>query len=345
MDSPKARRLRVAVVQAAAAAFDRDACLDRVETLARKAAGDGASLVLFPEVFVPGFPAALDWPGPATAFRDPAGGRDFRRDWENAVEPGDAADRRLAALSAELGVHHHVGVVERHGGSLANSVFAYAPVAGRIAIRRKLMPTHGERTVWMPADGATLRVQETALARLGVAICWENYMPLLRAALYAERPEVWLAPTADDSDAWIASMRHIALEGRCYVLAACQHAIRADYPADYDALPEMAPDTVLFAGGSVIVGPDGGILAGPLRGGAGILLADLDLGGIVEARHTLDVAGHYARPDIFDLRVDRRARPPGGVRLTDDAATGREWREVGANGPQDTDLAHTGRQQ
>lgn len=178
MISGNAGPLRVAVVQAAAPAFDREACLADVETLARRAAGEGAALVLFPEVFVPGFPAALDWPGPVTAFRDPAGGRDFRRDWQNAVEPGDAADRRLAALADELGVQLHVGVVERCARSLANSVFSYAPGAGRIAIRRKLMPIHGERTVWMVADGATLR-----------------------ATLQAEGVEIWLAPTTDDSPA------------------------------------------------------------------------------------------------------------------------------------------------
>lgn len=313
--------VRVAVVQDASIAFDTARTLERVEQHCRAAAGQGAELILFPETFLPGYPAALDWPGPAAAFRSDAGSRDYLTYWRQAVEQGDATDAALGAIAGELGVQLHVGVVERVGKSLCNAVMSYCRDGSRLGVRRKVMPTYGERTVWAAADGSSLQVHSTDCGQVGVAICWENYMPLLRTALYAQGVEIYLAPTADDSDGWLASMRHIALEGRCFVLSACQFAQRSDYPAGYSGLDAFARDDVLFAGGSCIIGPDGTVLAGPMRGGRGLLFADLDLGQTVTGKHALDVAGHYARPDIFALHIDRRTRPLSGVRVVSDFNT------------------------
>lgn len=312
-------RVRVAVVQAAAPAFDTAACLKQVDKLAREASAMGAKLVLFPETFIPGFPAALDWAGPATAFRDDAGTQDFARYRTGAIYADGSEVAQLAALAGELGIQIHVGAMERAGSSLWNSVFSFGQHGELLGIRRKLMPTHGERTIWAPAPDATsVEVHETPLGRVGAVICWESYMPLLRMALYGEGIEIYLAPTADDTDGWLASMRHIALEGRCYVLSACQYAMRADYPADYAGLIGHAPEMVMFSGGSVIIGPDGSLLAGPLRDETGILYADLDRTALDAAKHTLDVAGHYARPDLFTLTIDRRPRKASGVNFLED---------------------------
>jgi nitrilase len=176
---------------------------------------------------------------------------------------------------------------------------------------RKLMPTAAERLVWGYGDGSTLPVLDTAAGRLGAVICWENYMPLLRMAMYAKGVQVWCAPTADARDSWIATMRHIACEGRCFVLSANQFATRGDYPPDYP-LEDGGADAgeVLCRGGSVIVSPLGDILAGPAFGEEAVLRAELDLDRIAEGKYDFDVVGHYARPDVFTLSVDERPRPP-----------------------------------
>jgi nitrilase len=175
---------------------------------------------------------------------------------------------------------------------------------------RKLMPTAMERLIWGMGDGSTLPVVGIAGAKVGAAICWENYMPLLRMHLYGQGVQVWCAPTVDERERWQNAMRHIAYEGRCFVLSACQYSVRSDYPDDYPCAQGNDPATVMIKGGSVIVSPQGEVLAGPLHGREGVLVADLDLGEIARGKFDLDVAGHYARPDVFSLEVDTRARPP-----------------------------------
>jgi nitrilase len=175
---------------------------------------------------------------------------------------------------------------------------------------RKLMPTAMERIIWGYGDGSTLPVFATPLGRLGAVICWENYMPLLRMAMYAKGIQLYCAPTADDRDTWLSSMQHVALEGRCFVFSACQHLRRADCPADYAAIQGDDPDAVLMRGGSAIIGPLGQVLAGPVYNANAILTAEIDLGEIARSKYDFDVVGHYARPDIFQLHVNEKATLP-----------------------------------
>ncbi|MFE5812691.1 nitrilase-related carbon-nitrogen hydrolase [Streptomyces sp. NPDC056479] len=304
---PAARRtVTAAVVQAAAPLFDTPAALRRAEELLREAVQErGAEVVVLPEAFLGGYPKGLDF-GITVGSRTPAGREVFRRYHAAAIDvPGPEVDA-LAALTSELGCHAVVGAVERRGGSLYCVALFFGP-DGYLGLHRKLMPTAAERYLWGQGDGSTLPVVDTGTARLGSAICWENYMPLFRTAMYAKGVDLWCAPTVDDRDAWQATMRHIALEGRCFVLSACQYLRRDGLPADLHPVQGDGPDTVLIGGGSVIVSPLGEVLAGPLRDGEGILTAELDLDELGRARFDFDPVGHYARPDVFTLRVDTSA--------------------------------------
>lgn len=295
--------VRVAVVQAAPVVFDRDATMVKVRALTAEAAAKGAQLVVFPEAFVSGYPKGLDF-GARVGSRTVEGRRMFRRYFESAVELPSAAASELGAIAREHGIYLVIGVIERGGGTLYCTVLFYAPSGELLGKHRKLMPTAMERLVWGMGDGSTLPVIETPLGRVGAVICWENYMPLLRMAMYAKGIELYCAPTVDDRDTWARSMQHIAFEGRCFVLSAVQYLERKDCPDDY---AETAP--VLIRGGSVIVNPQGIVLAGPHYGSEAVLVADLNRDEIAEGKYDLDVAGHYARPDVFRLVVNERAAP------------------------------------
>jgi nitrilase len=300
---------RVAVVQAGPVAFDRERTLEKAAALTAEAARGGAQLVVFPEAFVSGYPKGADF-GARVGMRSPGGRRAFRRYFESAVDvPGPAA-AALGAAARENQVHLVMGVIEREMGTLYCTALLFGPEGVLLGKHRKLMPTAMERLIWGMGDGSTLPVVETPLGRIGAVICWENYMPLLRMAMYAKGIQIYCAPTVDDRDTWIPTMRHIAMEGRCFVLSACQYIERRGYPADYECLQVPDPETVLIRGGSVVVSPSGCLLAGPHYGSEQILYAELDPGEIVEGKFDLDVAGHYARPDVFDLRVNERPAPP-----------------------------------
>jgi predicted amidohydrolase len=258
---------------------------------------------VLPEAFLGGYPKGLDFD--ITVGRRTDAGRElFRRYHAAAIEVPGPEVEALAAVTRDLRCHAVVGAVERQGGTLYCVALFFGPT-GYLGLHRKLMPTAAERYLWGQGDGSTLPVIDTGVARLGAAICWENYMPLFRTAMYAKGVEVWCAPTVDDRDQWQASMRHIALEGRCFVLSANQFLRRDALPAD---LQTSAMDPVLIGGGSVIVSPLGQVLAGPLRECEGILTAVLDLDDIARARFDFDAVGHYARPDVFSLHVDESAR-------------------------------------
>lgn len=302
--------LTVAVVQAGSRLFDTGATLDRAERLIREAAGRGAELIVLPEAFLGGYPKGLDF-GVRVGSRSAAGREEFRRYRAGAIDVPGAQTDALGALAGELGCHLVVGAVERAGSTLYCVALFFGPGRGLLGLHRKVMPTAAERVVWGLGDGSTMPAVPVGRATIGAAICWENYMPLFRAAMYAKGVTVWCAPTVDDRQSWQATMRHVAVEGRCFVLSACQYLRRVDLPADVHPVPDDGPETVLIGGGSVIVSPLGDVLAGPRYDGEGILVVELDLDDIHRARFDLDVTGHYARPDIFTLRVDERVR--GGV--------------------------------
>ncbi len=301
--------VKVAVVQAAPVAFDLEATLRKAAALVDQAAVGEPELILFPEAFVSGYPRGLDF-GARIGSRTAEGRELYRRYWASSVEIPGPAIARLGAMARKAGACLVVGVVEREGGTLYCSVVFLSPDGDLIGHRRKLMPTAAERIVWGQGDGSTLNVVDTPIGRLCAVICWENYMPMLRMAFYARRVQIYCAPTADDRETWLATMRHIALEGRCFVLSCNQFALRSDYPSDYPARERDDPATVMTRGGSCVIDPLGAIVAGPLFGSEGILTAELDLDQIPRAQLDFDVAGHYARPDVFQLSVNRRRTTP-----------------------------------
>ena len=298
-----------AVVQNAPVVFDSAATLDKIGTLAADAAKTGAKLVVFPEAFVSAYPKGLDF-GARVGSRSPEGRDTFRRYFESAIDvPGPATDA-LGKTAKTNGVYLVLGVIEREIGTLYCTALFFAPDGSLLGKHRKLMPTAMERIVWGYGDGSTMPVFDTPHGKLGAVICWENYMPLLRMAMYAKGIQLYCAPTADDRDTWISTMQHVALEGRCFVFSACQYLRRSDCPAEYAAIQGDAPSTVLMRGGSTIVGPLGQILAAPVYNQNAILTAEIDLGEIARSKYDLDVVGHYARPDVFQLRVNEKATPP-----------------------------------
>jgi nitrilase len=298
----------VAVVQAAPQAFDLEATLIKLEARTREAARLGARLALFPEAFLGAYPRGLSF-GATVGNRSAAGRDEYRAYWEAAIDvPGPATDR-VGAVARETQMYVVVGVIEREGGTLYCTALFFAPDGALLGTHRKLMPTGSERLVWGFGDGSTMPVFDTPLGRMGALICWENYMPLMRAAHYAKGIQIYLAPTADGRDTWLATMRHIAVEGRCFVLSCNQFARRGDYPKRYAT--EFGDDAtkVMARGGSCIVSPLGEILAGPNYEDECILTADIDLGDIARGKFDFDAVGHYARPDVFRLIVDETPKP------------------------------------
>ena len=318
--------IKAAVVQAAPILFDTPRTVEKLGELTRDAAGKGANLVVFPEAFIGGYPKGLGF-GARLGSRSPEGREEFRRYFESAIDlPGPEATR-LGEIARDAGVHLVVGVIERDGGTLYCSTLTYAPSGKLLYKHRKLMPTALERLVWGFGDGSTIGVVDTDIGRIGSVICWENYMPLLRAAMYAQGVELYCAPTVDDRDTWLPTMRTIALEGRCFVISACQYFTRGDGPADYAPLQGSDPGIVLIRGGSCIIDPLGNVLVEPDFKGETIQLAELDRRIIVRGKYDLDVVGHYARPDVFSLSVDARPKPavaftlPHRLSIVDEAAT------------------------
>jgi len=309
--------VRAVVVQAAPVAFDLDRTLEKARALIGEAACRGGRLILFPEAFVGGYPRGLDF-GVRVGSRTPEGRDLFRRYWETCVDVPGPATEVLGDAARAAGAHLVIGVVERDGGTLYCSVLFFAPDGTLLGKHRKLMPTAAERLVWGYGDGSTMRVFDTEIGRLGAVICWENYMPLLRMHMYSQGVQLYCAPTADDRETWIATLRHIALEGRCFVLGCNQFAYRRDYPADYPSPYGDEPGVIMARGGSCIIDPLGRLLAGPDYDGPSILVAELDLNEIARGKFDFDVAGHYARPDVFRLVVNDSATP-AVVRMAADA--------------------------
>ena len=301
--------VRAAVVQSAPVLFDTPRTLDKLADLTADAARRGAELVVFPEAFVGGYPKGHDF-GVSGGIRTAEGRDDFRRYFENAIDVPGPATERIGSVARKCDVHLVVGVIERAGGTLYCSELTFGPDGRLLGRHRKLMPTAMERVIWGSGDGSTLPVIDTPLGKIGSVICWENYMPLLRTAMYARGVELYCAVTVDDRETWVPTVRHIALEGRCFVLSACQALRRTDLPAGYPTDRFSADQDWLIRGGSCIVGPLGQLLAGPVYGEECVLVADLDRADLVRAKFDFDVVGHYARPDVFRLTVNERPMKP-----------------------------------
>ncbi len=302
--------VRAAVVQAAPVMFDTPRTIAKLVELAEHAAAQGAEIVVFPEAFVGGYPKGLDF-GARLGMRSAAGREDFLRYYESAITVPGPEMAEIAEVARRDRLHLVVGVVERDGGTLYCTALMFGPDGSLLGKHRKLMPTALERLVWGFGDGSTITVVDSAIGRFGSVICWENYMPLLRMAMYAKGVEIYCAPTVDDRETWLPTMRTIALEGRCFVLSACQYLTRADCPLAYDAIQGDDPAAVLIRGGSCIIDPLGNVLVPPRFDEEVTHLADLDRRMIARGKYDLDVAGHYARPDVFSLMVD--ARPKSAV--------------------------------
>lgn len=309
--NPQHAVVRAAVVQAAPVLFDREATVEKACGLIAEAARGGAQLILFPEAFIPAYPRGLTF-GTVVGSRSPTGRLAWERYWANAVTIPDPSTEALAAAARQAGAYVAIGVIERDGqfsgGTLYCTLLYFGPDGQILGKHRKLKPTAAERLIWGEGDGSTLTVLDTALGKIGGLICWENYMPLARMALYAKGVELYLAPTADARDTWQATLRHIACEGRCFVLGCNQYVTKSMYPADLPGIEELASQPeVMCRGGSAIISPLGEVLAGPLYDQEGILYADLDLREVARGKFDFDVVGHYARPDVFQLIVNESA--------------------------------------
>jgi nitrilase len=304
-------RVTAACVQVEPAILDRTGTIDRVAERTAEAAAAGATLVVFPETFIPAYPSSA-WAKALAGWAEPGAKEAFALLHRESLEvPGPDADR-LGGIAREQGVWLVVGVNEidrDRPGTLYNSLLYWSP-EGELALHhRKLVPTNHERLVWGPGDGRGLRALETPLGRIGGLICWENYMPLARFSLYESGVEIYIASTADDGDAWQATLRHIALESRAFVIAPSHFQRAGSYPEDFPLRSLLEGRDLLGRGGSAILAPDGSYLAGPLYGEEGILYAELDPAVLDAERQRFDPAGHYHRPDVLELRVTPNRQP------------------------------------
>jgi len=292
-----------AVVQASPVFFNKQKTMEKIGDLVNDAAKRQAKVILFPEVFIPGYPRGLSF-GTVVGSRTQAGRELFLQYWENSIEVPGPETTQLAKYAQAANAILAVGVTERDAvsDSLYCTLVYFSPQGKLLGKHRKIKPTAAERILWGEGDGSDLIVHDTPQGKIGGLICWENYMPLARTALYQQGIEIYLAPTADCRDSWQSSLTHIACEGRCYVLGCNQWVTKSEYPETLQEEIKNQP-TPLCNGGSVILSPLGKTLAGPLFDGEGILYAEIDHREIIKSKMDFDVIGHYARPDIFQFKV------------------------------------------
>ncbi len=298
--------VKVACVQVEPVILDREATLDRLDELAGEVAAAGARLAVFPEAFIPAYPSSA-WAKALAGWADPRAKAAFALlARESVAVPGPAANR-LGEIAARHGLWLVTGVTEidpERPGTLFNTLLYHSPDGALALKHRKLVPTNHERLVWGQGDGGGLRALPTELGRIGGLICWENYMPLARFALYESGVEIYIASTADDGDAWQATLVHIARESRCFVISPSHYQRASSYPDDFPLRELLEGHDVIGRGGSAILGPDGSYLAGPLYDEQGILYADLEPERLFEERQRFDPAGHYHRPDVLGLTLN-----------------------------------------
>jgi len=301
--------VKAAAVQAAPIFLHRDETIDKARRLISEAASNGAGLIVFPETFVPTYP---DWVWRAGVW-DEVSGQLYARLLENSVVVPSAATEALGMAAKRANAYLSMGVNEREerGGTIYNTQLYFAADGSLLGKHRKLMPTGGERLVWGYGDGSTLVSFDTPFGRLGGLTCWENYMPLARYAMYSQGVDVYCAPTWDNSDVWVSTLRHIAKEGRLYVIGVAPCLRGSDVPEDVPGREQLwhGADDWMSKGNSMIVGPEGEILAGPLIGEEGIVYAEIDPARARSSRFKFDPVGHYSRPDVFTLHVDTNPNP------------------------------------
>ncbi len=296
-------KTKVCLIQDSPVFFDKTKTLEKVEELTKKYALEGCELIVFPESFVPGYPRGFNF-GATVGSRTPEGRALYNEYHQHSFDTQSDDLKKMEQLAKSQNVYLLLGVTEKDGtsGSLYCSMLYISPTDGLLGVHRKIKPTGTERIVWAEAAGEYLTTYQTKIGKLGGLICWENYMPLARMSMYSKGVEIYIAPTADARKEWTATMVHIALEGRCFVLGCNQYFTKSMVPEKYQKLVVDEPE-VMSAGGSIIVSPLGKIIAGPLFNSSGALIAELDLDEIKESKLDFDVIGHYARNDIFQLNV------------------------------------------
>jgi nitrilase len=304
------RAVTVACAQIEPVILDREGTIGRLEDVAAEAARNGAELVVFPETFVPVYPSSR-WAKAFAGWQNEGVKETFARLARNSVAVGSPAEQRLAACARELGIWLVTGVNEvepERPGTIYNALLYHAPDGSLALHHRKLVPTNHERLIWGQGDGRGLNAVETGFGRVGGLVCWENYMPLARFALYESGVEIYVASTADDGDAWQSTLVHIARESRAYVVSPSAFQRASSYPDDFPLKAELDGAGLLGRGGSAILAPDGSYLAGPLYDEEGILYAELDPARLLAERQRFDPVGHYHRPDVLRLGVSPAAR-------------------------------------
>jgi nitrilase len=316
-------KFKVAAVQAAPVFLDREATVEKACRLIAEAANQGARLIVFPESFIPAYP---DWVWAVPPGRGKILNQLYADFLANAVDVPGAATETLAQAARKAGAYVVMGATERDtaasGASLYNTLLYFNPEGVLMGKHRKLVPTGGERMVWAQGDGSTLEVYDTPLGKIGGLICWENYMPLARYTMYAWGTQIYIAATWDHGEPWLSTLRHIAKEGRVYVIGCCIALRSADIPDRFEYKEKFYSGSRewINEGDSAIANPDGEFIAGPVQMKEEILYAEVDPGQMRGSKFMLDVAGHYARPDVFELIVHREAHPM--IRVAEDRDAG-----------------------
>lgn len=299
-------KVKVCLIQDSPVFFDKEKTIQKIESLVKTHARQGCELIVFPESFIPGYPRGFSF-GAVVGSRTEEGRKIYTEYHKNSIDLEGEELQRLVKLAKTEKVYLVIGITEKqsNNGSLFCSMLYISPTDGFLGVHRKIKPTGSERIIWSEDDGKSLVSFDTKIGKLGGLICWENYMPLARMSMYQKGVEIYIAPTADSREEWTSTMKHIALEGRCFVLGCNQYYTKSMYPEKYQHLVENEPEN-LCRGGSVIVSPLGKVIAGPLFDEAGALIAEIDLDEIVHAKLDFDVIGHYSRNDIFEFKANNQ---------------------------------------
>ncbi len=299
---------KAAVIQDSPVLFNLQLTIDKVETLTKEASSNGASLVVFPEAFISAYPKGLLF-GAKIGSRTLKGRKEFLRYYNSSLDLNSSEFRKLLNIAKKNKVFLVIGVIEKSSGTLYCTILHISDKGSLLCKHRKVMPTAAERLVWGFGDGSTLEIAKTRLGVLGSVICWENYMPMMRMSMYDQGIELYCAPTADDRETWISTVKHIALEGRCFVFSSCQFFTKADYPSEFD-ISNIDGDEPIMKGGSCIISPLGKVLASAGNKERAIIYSEINLNEIIQGKYDFDVVGHYSRPDIFKLKVNKKSKKP-----------------------------------